>query len=92
MSLLERYCPDPPEPHENGGQYDWTDDLHLVTPYDTIVTYSCDVARQFLNTSWTNYSSIYHAIFPTQIRHCEWNMTWSPYTDVNKLFNGTIFL
>ncbi len=55
-----------------------------MTPYETFVTYSCDIARQFMNSSVTNYSSIYEALYPTQVRHCEWNQTWSPYTEVSQ--------
>ena len=84
--FLERYCPDPEEPHPNGGKYNWDIELKDVTPYDTYVTYSCDVGRQFLNTTLDNYTSIYDAIFPTQVKHCEWNQTWSPYDDVSFQF------
>ena len=84
--FLERYCPDPEEPHPNGGKYIWDIELKDVTPYDTYVTYSCDVGRQFLNTTLDNYTSIYDAIFPTQVKHCEWNQTWSPYDDVSFQF------
>ena len=93
--FAERYCPDPPDPHENGGLYDWDENLADVTPYDTYVTYSCDTARQFLNSSVTNVSDIYAAIYPTQIRHCEWDQTWSPSKEVswtNLLLDLTLFV
>ena len=54
-----------------------------VTPYDTYVAYTCDVGRQFQNSSMSNFTSIYEAIYPTQIKHCEWNQTWSPYNNVS---------
>ena len=79
---LERYCPDPLPPHENGGKSDWDATLSEVTPFNTTVTYTCDIARQFLDSTAENISSIYEAVFPTQKKYCEWNQTWSPYKEV----------
>ena len=83
--ILERYCPDPEEPHPNGGKFTWDSALKDVTPYDTFVTYTCDVGRQFENSSMDNVTSVYDKIFPAQVKHCEWNQTWSPYEDVRYL-------
>ena len=80
--FLERYCPDPVPPHENGGLSDWDSTLTDITPYNTRVTYSCDIARQFLDSSVINYTSIYEAIYPTQTRTCQWDQTWSPAKEV----------
>ena len=88
----ERYCPDPEEPHPNGGKFDWDSELKDVTPYDTYVTYTCDVGRQFQNSSMSNVTSIYEAIYPNQVKHCEWNQTWSPYNDVSFGFLRIYFI
>ncbi len=82
LVIAERYCPDPPVPVENGGLYDWRENMAGVTPYDTIVTYTCDIARQFLNASIENYTSVYDTVYPIQKRRCEWNQTWTPYEEV----------
>ena len=92
LFFKERYCPDPEEPHPNGGKFDWDSELKDVTPYDTYVTYTCDVGRQFQNSSMSNFTSIYEAIYPTQVKHCEWNQTWSPYNNVSFGFLRIYFI
>ena len=78
VTLTERYCQDPDPPSTNGGLSDWNTDMKDVTPFNTIVTYSCDTARQLMNSSAENYTSIYNAIYPSQTRVCQWDQTWFP--------------
>ena len=86
MFLTERYCPDPEPPHPNGGKYDWDSSKSGITTFNTTVTYSCDIARQFFNSSSENYTSIYEAVFPVQTKTCEWNQTYSPPEPVSLIF------
>ena len=41
FNSLDKKCPDPPEPHWNGGEYDWDADTFRggKTLYGTIITY-----------------------------------------------------
>lgn len=67
----ERYCPDPPDAHPNGGYHDWDEAIYSnVTTFGTDVTYKCDVARRLQNSSGF--------IYDEQVIHCEWDHTWSP--------------
>ena len=55
-----------------------------VTPYNTTVFYSCDIARQLLNTSIStgygvNFTEALYDFYPLK---CEWNKTWSPEKEV----------
>ena len=81
-SYLERFCPDPPQPVINGGQYDWDSALEDITPFRHEVTYWCDIARKLKTGEDDDGNDI---LINDHTMKCEWNQTWSPYDDVSFL-------
>ena len=73
-SLSERFCFDPPTPPYNGGEYNWnTAFVGGLTPYNTLVTYTCGLGRRLAN--YTDNDIIFYDSIDLR---CEWDRTWSP--------------
>ena len=80
----ENYCPDPPAVGDNGGLRDWNQAAFVGdrTPYNTEVTYSCDMGRLMLSTTIVDGSSV-EELLQEQKFYCLWNQTWSPQVPVS---------